>query len=83
MGGVLIGGLSIHLTQGRLSPTAQALLMTGFLGGLTTFSSFSLETMALIQQQRLPIALLNVVLNLAGAFMGVGLGQMFTQRLYS
>lgn len=83
VGGLLIGGLSISVAQARLTPTTQALLMSGFVGGLTTFSSFSLETMALIQQQRMPIALLNITLNLVGALVGVGIGQTLTSRLYN
>jgi CrcB protein len=82
-GGVMIGVLSVLLSQGRLTLPLQALLMTGFLGGLTTFSSFSLETVTLLQQQRWLAAGLNMVLNLSGALAGVGLGQWFTQRLSS
>ena len=80
-GGFLIGVLSLLSSQGRLTPSLQALLMTGFLGGLTTFSSFSLETMTLLQQQRWLAAGVNMVLNLSGALLGVGVGQWLAQRL--
>jgi len=45
-----------------------ALLLIGFCGGLSTFSTFSLENVALIQQGRWDWALINTLLNLAACF---------------
>ena len=45
LGAALIG----YLSQQRLAPLWQAFLMTGFCGGFTTFSLFSLETLQLAQ----------------------------------
>ena len=45
LGSLLIGFLGFFLTRFFPSPMAAALLITGFLGGFTTFSSFMNETL--------------------------------------
>ena len=67
-GGYLVG-LAIALLQALpdLDPLWRALLVTGFLGALTTFSTFSAEVVGLLTQQRLGLALLVAGLHLAGS----------------
>ena len=48
LGGFLAGILVANAS--RLSPAAQPLLMTGVLGGLTTFSSFTVELVSMHQR---------------------------------
>ena len=54
----LLGGLLMGLAMGfvaqyeALPPEARLLVMTGFLGGLTTFSTFSAETVTLLLRQQ-------------------------------
>lgn len=58
MGGYLIGvcvGLFQALPQ--LDPLWRLVLVTGFLGGLTTFSTFSAEVVAMLLEQRYALAL--------------------------
>lgn len=50
--GVAVTLFSEHFEDVRLAP----LVMTGFLGGFTTFSAFSLDTVQLIEQGRLAAA---------------------------
>lgn len=54
LGGYLIGvALGVLSNHPGLSPLWRLLIITGFLGGLTTFSTFSAEVSALLQQGRL------------------------------
>ncbi|HXG48941.1 MAG TPA: CrcB family protein [Methylomirabilota bacterium] len=53
---------------------AGPLLMTGFCGGYTTFSAFSLHTLQLAQSQRWWQAGANIVLSLVLCLLAVGLG---------
>ena len=58
---------AVGVEAGGISPRARLFLMTGLLGGLTTFSSFSLETTTLLMSGSSWHSLLNLVAN-------VGLG---------
>jgi CrcB protein len=62
----------LALTTTIVSPTMRTTLMTGFIGGLTTYSSFNNETTLLLQERAWAIALLNVLVTLAVCF-GAGL----------
>jgi CrcB protein len=63
--GCFIAGLLIGLLEQRLvlSPTVQLLVFTGFLGGFTTLSSFSVETMNFLRDGNWTLAVTNVALN--------------------
>ncbi|MGV3523219.1 MAG: fluoride efflux transporter CrcB [Candidatus Sericytochromatia bacterium] len=75
LGCLLAGGvLAVTLKSELLSPALKALLLTGFLGGLTTFSAFSLETLQLWLAQQHALAALNLGLNLGGSLLAVMLG---------
>jgi CrcB protein len=79
--GSFVIGLLAELFDGRVlvSPTARATLLTGFLGGYTTFSSFSYETFSLIRDGEWFRAALNavgsVMLGLVAVWLGVRLAQ--------
>jgi CrcB protein len=49
IGGFLIGVFAQHYMNVQTHPTMRALLITGFCGGFTTFSAFSLETVGLLR----------------------------------
>jgi fluoride exporter len=67
-GGYLIGiALGFFASYPQLSPEWRLLAITGFLGGLTTFSSFSGESMLLLQRGEYGWALAHSALHLFGS----------------
>lgn len=68
VGGYIIGlAIAFLAASPSLSPEWRLLVITGFCGGLTTFSTFSAETVALIQEGRLLWALGSVSLHVVGS----------------
>jgi len=81
VGCFLIGFLSVLAEEKFLiGPTARILLMVGFCGAFTTFSTFMLETGNLVKVGETLRALLNVVASVAAGFLvfrlGVFIGEM-------
>jgi CrcB protein len=73
--GSLVLGLVTGLTVAQLLPDAVRLVVgTGFLGGYTTFSTASFETVRLVQERRLPAALLYGLGTLVATTAVAGLG---------
>ena len=68
VGGYLIGlTIAFLAASPSLSPEWRLLIITGFCGGLTTFSTFSAETVTLIQEGKLLWALGSISLHLVGS----------------
>ena len=72
----IIGSFALGMVAAAESSngTAYALWGTGFCGGLTTFSTFSFETVRLGETGAIRTAALNVVLSLVAGFAAVCLG---------
>jgi CrcB protein len=63
------------------SPTLRSALTIGFIGGLTTYSSFNYETSRLMEEGAPGAAALNVLSTVLGAFVAGWLGMLCTRQL--
>ncbi len=81
MGGYLIG-LCVGAFQNmpQLEPEWRLLCITGFLGALTTFSTFSIEVVGMLQQGRLALALATAGIHLLGSLVLTYLG-LYTVKI--
>lgn len=75
IGGYLIGlCIAVFQAMPQLDPAWRLALVTGFLGGLTTFSSFSAEVVTMLMQQRYLLALGTAGLHVVGSLVLTVLG---------
>jgi len=82
VGGYLIGiALAFFGNNPSLSPEWKLFIITGFLGGLTTFSSFSAEVVGFMQRGEMTWALGTALLNLIGSLALIFLGILTYQAL--
>jgi CrcB protein len=75
LGGYLVGVAVAYFAQHpALPPPVRLAVVTGFLGGLTTFSTFSAEVVTQVQAGQLPWALATAFAHLAGSLLLTALG---------
>ena len=81
LGGYLVG-LCVGIFQSlpQLDPEWRILCVTGFLGALTTFSTFSAEVVGMLQQGRLVLALVTAGVHLLGSLLLTYFG-LYTVKL--
>jgi CrcB protein len=75
----LVSQLALSTTL--ISPTMRLTLTTGFMGGLTTYSSFNYETTTLLRERGWAAGLTNIGLTLAVCFAAGLLGLVVARRL--
>ncbi|HWN86950.1 MAG TPA: fluoride efflux transporter CrcB [Vicinamibacterales bacterium] len=75
VGCIAIGALAQLGERSSLAPETRALLMTGVLGGFTTFSAFANETVLAWRAGAMAVAAANVVLSVALCIAGVAIGR--------
>lgn len=81
-GSLLMGVMFVLVQHSVVSPHSwRPFVMVGLLGALTTFSSFSLDTLLLLEQGALLKALLNISLNVTCCIMVAYLGMQLTGSL--
>ena len=83
LSGCLLIGFLAALAEAKfvLGPNARLLLMVGFCGAFTTFSTFMLESANLVRDGQTWLAALNVVGSVALGFVGFKLGVMLGEIL--
>ena len=82
VGGYLMGiSMGLIGLGGLLSPELRLLVTTGFLGGLTTFSTFSAESVTLFSRGDYGWATLHLMSHLFGSLLLTALGLMTVQLL--
>lgn len=81
-GGYLVGAaVAVFHINAELSPELRLFFITGFLGALTTFSTFSAEVVALIRTTQYGWAALAASAHLFGSLLMTGLGIFTIQQL--
>ncbi len=81
-GSFLIGLLMSLLTERfMVNPQWRLLLIVGFLGAYTTFSTFEYETGALVKDGEWMIAMLNVMLSVIVGFVALKLGEVIAKSI--
>lgn len=81
----LIGGLLVGIAvpwfsqQNSLAPEWRLLLITGFLGGLTTFSTFSAEVIQMVTEHRWQYAMTTAATHLVGSLTLTGMGYLMVR----
>jgi CrcB protein len=82
LGCLIIGVLSIWLDRATsVSPDVRFALLTGVLGGFTTFSAFALETEELARSRSYAFAGLNILLSVGLGLAAVWLGRALALRV--
>jgi fluoride exporter len=81
IGGYLVGlAVALFAAHPSIGPVWRLLLITGFLGGLTTFSTFSAESVVLLQGEQWGAATVHVLLHVVGSVVATVAG-MATYRI--
>jgi len=80
VGGLLIGAALEWFTH-RPDELLRLLLVTGFLGGLTTFSAFSGESLSLLTRGEFGLAIAHSLAHVLGALGAAALGMRLVQAL--
>ncbi len=82
LGSFIMGVLFCYFNQTMtLSPHIKSFLTTGFLGALTTYSTFAIESFYLLESGSFFLALTNICLNTIGTILCAGAGFKISQLL--
>lgn len=82
LGALIIGFVSeAALRTTGISPTTKLFITTGIMGGLTTFSTFSLESVTLLSKNP-AMGIWNIMLNLFLSLFGVVIGQFIAKLIF-
>ncbi|MHB1474064.1 MAG: fluoride efflux transporter CrcB [Dermatophilaceae bacterium] len=83
LGSLILGTVTGAVTAGGASPQVQLALGTGFCGALTTYSTFSYETLRLLEDDARLFAAANVVASIVAGLGSAFLGVAISRALWS
>ncbi len=81
LGSFIIGFMAMYFSQ-VIQPEAKAFVITGFLGALTTFSTFSLENVNMLQNGEMSKMIFNIFLNIILTLSATILSIMLFKKIY-
>ena len=82
LGGYLIGlALAVFEQHAEIAPEWRLLIITGFLGGLTTFSTFSAEVTKMLHDGSFAVAFGTILIHVVGSIMLTILG-IYTYQFF-
>jgi CrcB protein len=81
LGSLIMGFLYIWLIERTLGSSLRAFLLVGLLGAFTTFSTFSIETLNLMEAGQFGRAVLNVLISVVLCIGAAALGVMLARQL--
>ena len=81
LGSFIIGFMVLYF-ESVVAPHQKALVITGMLGALTTFSTFSLETVTMLQSGLWGRVVTNITLNVILCVIATMIGMMVFKRMY-
>ena len=81
LGSLGIGIVFILLERHNVHDAARLVLLVGFLGGFTTFSTFSLELLLMVERGEWGLSVSYVFVSLASCFVGVYFGAQLARGL--
>ncbi|MGL4848086.1 MAG: fluoride efflux transporter CrcB [Clostridium sp.] len=82
LGALIIGFvMQLSLDTALISANTRLFLTTGMMGGLTTFSTFSYETIGLLTTGQSGLGIVNIIVNLALSLLGVVIGMAIARAM--
>ena len=82
LGSFIIGVLFFFIeSKGAFSPETRAFVLVGMLGALTTFSTFSIETLNLLIEGAIPQAFINLTANIILCLSAVWAGRILPSMM--
>jgi len=82
LGSLLMGYLSVYLmAKTNIDPALKMAVLVGFLGAFTTFSTFSMDTLILIEAGEVGRALLNMFISVSFSLAAVWLGVVLARSM--
>ena len=81
IGSFFVGILFAYFNHTNLSPYIKLFIATGFLGAFTTFSTFAIESVMLMENSKFLYALFNVIANTLGSIIAAAVAYFVTTAL--